>query len=350
MPAGMRGALPDREQVQGGPGELSCELGNGWRGDCYEEPPPRRKATGAQKAGEAHLRSWRPRWAPGRLVRRPSSGRARGGRVRRARAAANTALARSEFRAAAEGPTWTRTPVGASAGLVSGLFTGWTGWGERAPWLAPLIEWGCFAPGGGGFAVVCAAEPGTAGAADLAERGCGAGQQGGDRDAADWARLAEERAAAEDWREAVHCLFWAAIALMEGRRAWRAERDPDAPGVRAVAEARDRRHRALARADAQLLSASGTACARRIEAEYEAALAASAGAGIGKAGAVSRTWRLGDPVAAAGGGVMAATRPGGGESGSAADAVAGRGCAADHRGGERDCAGDGQTRPAALEL
>ncbi len=37
----------------------------------------------------------------------------------------------------------------------------------------------------------------------------------------DWARLAEERAAAQDWREAIHCLYWAAIVALESRQAWR---------------------------------------------------------------------------------------------------------------------------------
>jgi hypothetical protein len=41
------------------------------------------------------------------------------------------------------------------------------------------------------------------------------------REPDDWARMAEQAAAAGDWREAVHCLYWASITLLEGRRAWR---------------------------------------------------------------------------------------------------------------------------------
>jgi hypothetical protein len=44
---------------------------------------------------------------------------------------------------------------------------------------------------------------------------------GWEQAAEDWARMAEEHAAAGAWREAVHCLYWAAIVLLEGRRAWR---------------------------------------------------------------------------------------------------------------------------------
>jgi hypothetical protein len=42
-----------------------------------------------------------------------------------------------------------------------------------------------------------------------------------DREANDWQRQAETHAAAGEWRDAVHCLYWAAIVLLEGRRAWR---------------------------------------------------------------------------------------------------------------------------------
>jgi hypothetical protein len=42
-----------------------------------------------------------------------------------------------------------------------------------------------------------------------------------DREATDWARLAEAHAAAGEWRDAVHCLYWAAIVSLESRRAWR---------------------------------------------------------------------------------------------------------------------------------
>jgi hypothetical protein len=42
-----------------------------------------------------------------------------------------------------------------------------------------------------------------------------------DREATDWAKQAEEFAADAEWREAVHCLYWAAIVSLEARRAWR---------------------------------------------------------------------------------------------------------------------------------
>ena len=36
-----------------------------------------------------------------------------------------------------------------------------------------------------------------------------------------WAALADRAAAAEDWREAVHALYWATVTELEGRRLWR---------------------------------------------------------------------------------------------------------------------------------
>jgi hypothetical protein len=42
-----------------------------------------------------------------------------------------------------------------------------------------------------------------------------------ENEAEDWAKGAAEHAEAGEWREAVHCLYWAAIVLLESRRAWR---------------------------------------------------------------------------------------------------------------------------------
>jgi hypothetical protein len=39
-----------------------------------------------------------------------------------------------------------------------------------------------------------------------------------------WAELARAEAAKQDWRAAVHCLYWATIVMMEGRKLWRQNR------------------------------------------------------------------------------------------------------------------------------
>ncbi|HEY5330433.1 MAG TPA: DUF4129 domain-containing protein [Acidobacteriaceae bacterium] len=41
------------------------------------------------------------------------------------------------------------------------------------------------------------------------------------RESNDWAAQGEASARAGDWRDAVHCLYWATIVMLEGRRAWR---------------------------------------------------------------------------------------------------------------------------------
>ncbi len=121
-----------------------------------------------------------------------------------ARAAANRALARDEFRAA-EGPTWFDRQIAKLQDWVLRLFTGMDRLGKRAPWLAPAVEWGCFALAAAGLLWFVRQS--------LARQALRISLSEG---------AMQERAAAEDWRDAVHCLFWAAIALMEGRRAWKA--------------------------------------------------------------------------------------------------------------------------------
>jgi len=40
----------------------------------------------------------------------------------------------------------------------------------------------------------------------------------------DWAARADEEAARQQWRDAVHCLYWSAIVMLEGRKFWRQNR------------------------------------------------------------------------------------------------------------------------------
>ena len=138
---------------------------------------------------------------------------------RKARTAANAALVRDEFRAA-EGPSWFDRQVARVQDWFLQLFTGMDRLGQRAPWLAPAIEWACFGMAAAGLLWFVRQSLARQALRISLSEGAALGWHG-DRDAADWAKLAEERAAARDWREAVHCLYWAAIALMESRRAWR---------------------------------------------------------------------------------------------------------------------------------
>ena len=49
----------------------------------------------------------------------------------------------------------------------------------------------------------------------------GGGELTWKRESTDWASQAETSARTGDWRDAVHCLYWATIVMLEGRRAWR---------------------------------------------------------------------------------------------------------------------------------
>ena len=137
----------------------------------------------------------------------------------RARNAANIVLSRDEFRAA-DGPTWLDRQFAKIQDWILQLFTGMDRLGKRAPWLAPLIEWGCFLLAAGGL-VFFVRRSLARQALRIAFGQTAATAMHDGRDSADWARLAEAHASRQDWREAIHCLYWAAIVSLEVRRAWR---------------------------------------------------------------------------------------------------------------------------------
>ena len=205
-------ALPDPEQVEGSPSG-SFRISWQWLRDDVSSAKSAKTADrlATMRAAQTHLVT---------LAAQAGAVRTSAADFSAARKAASAVLARSEFRASVEGPTWTERQLARIQDWILRLFTGMDKVGRRAPWLAPLIEWSCFILALAGLlwfvrqnlarqSLRIALSDGVA----LAGRG--------ERDSADWARMAEERAAAGDWREAVHCLYWAAIALMEGRRAWR---------------------------------------------------------------------------------------------------------------------------------
>ncbi|HLI76677.1 MAG TPA: DUF4129 domain-containing protein, partial [Acidobacteriaceae bacterium] len=206
------GSLPDREEVQGLPGG-TFTVGWQWLRDALAaaKTASGKDRTEAMDASRTHLVSLAAAAGLGQSV--PA------GEFAAARSAANAALARDEFRAAV-GPSWTERQLSRIQDWFFKLFTGMDRLGRHAPWLAPLIEWGCFGLAVAGLLwYVRQSLARQALRIALLEGAPLTGQ--GDLDAADWGRLAEERAAAGDWREAIHCLYWAAIALLESRRAWR---------------------------------------------------------------------------------------------------------------------------------
>jgi hypothetical protein len=137
----------------------------------------------------------------------------------RARKEANGVLARGEFQRGV-GPTWWDRLKARALGWLGRFFTGVAAVGIAAPWLGRLLEWLFFVGAAVGLLFFmlrnAARQRLRISLGDAALRGTA-----WDREANDWAEQAEQHAAAGEWREAMHCLYWAAIVALEERRAWR---------------------------------------------------------------------------------------------------------------------------------
>lgn len=137
----------------------------------------------------------------------------------RARKEANEVLARGEFQRDG-GPTWWDRLTAWALGWLGRFFSGVAQVGIAAPWLGRLLEWVFFVGAAVGllfFLLRYATRQRLRVSLGVAALHGAAW----DREADDWAERAEQYAAAGEWREAVHCLYWAAIVLLETRRAWR---------------------------------------------------------------------------------------------------------------------------------
>ncbi len=208
------GTVPADEQISAGPGSPAFRVTWQWLRDALEaakkQPGPER--TASMEAAEAHLAE-----LAAEANGSPTTGDA--APYPQARAAADKVLASSEFRAA-EGPTWFERRIARVQDCVLRLFLGLDRLGTRNPWLAPLIEWACFLLAAAGLVFfIRRSLARQALRISLGQNAATANRAG--RDSTDWARLAEEHAAAGDWREAIHCLYWAAVVALEARRAWR---------------------------------------------------------------------------------------------------------------------------------
>ncbi len=137
----------------------------------------------------------------------------------RARKEANEVLARGEFQRGL-GPTWWDRLKARAQGWLGRFFTGVAAVGIAAPWLGKLLAWVFFVGAAVGLLFFLLRHAGRqrlrVSLGEAALRGTA-----WDREADDWAERAEQHAAAGEWREAVHCLYWAAIVLLETRREWR---------------------------------------------------------------------------------------------------------------------------------
>ena len=137
----------------------------------------------------------------------------------RARTVANAVLALPEFQRK-DTTTWWDRVTGFFGAWLAKLLGGIARAGAAAPWLGPVVIWTlCLSAAAGMVFFVMRNLQRQRLRISLA--GAAVAKTAWDREATDWAKQAEEFAGGGEWREAVHCLYWAAIVSLESRRAWR---------------------------------------------------------------------------------------------------------------------------------
>jgi hypothetical protein len=205
---------PDEQvQLQG--------LGSGANADSFEAHYEwlRDALKSAQNAGNKN-RNEELRTAGARLddnLREASGEPPAQAEITAARRGADTILGHPEFTTVREDSLWQRL-LARLAQWLDSFFTNVAQFGSRSPWIGPVVEWGLV-----GVALVALAlwAMRVLGRQRLAVRAEAARQiEPWEEAARNWRELAEEQAGRGEWREAVHCLYWASIAVLEGRRVW----------------------------------------------------------------------------------------------------------------------------------
>jgi Domain of unknown function (DUF4129) len=138
-----------------------------------------------------------------------------------ARKRADEVLSRSEFRTVTQ-QSYVEREITAFWHWLDDVLGGVSRFGRRAPWLVPAMEWGSITLAAAGVLTWVLR---TMQRQKLAVRiETGGTVEAWQKESHDWAELARAEAAREEWRAAVHCLYWATIVMMEGRRLWRRSR------------------------------------------------------------------------------------------------------------------------------
>ena len=165
-----------------------------------------------------------------------------GASLQDARSKADVVLDRTEFRAVAQDhyamQQWARLAM-----AIDEFFDRAARHLPQAPWMVLAIEWTVLGGAAAGLLIWAwrtTRQQRLALAAPSETR-----QAVWQRESDDWARRAEAEAAKGEWREAVHCLYWAAIVMLEGRRMWRANRARTPREYLPLLEAGSARQRAL---------------------------------------------------------------------------------------------------------
>ena len=132
-----------------------------------------------------------------------------------ARRRANSILGHPEFVTVTQQSIWDKLIARFFLWLDS-LFTNVAKFGQRSPWIGPLFEWGLIALALVGLALwaIRVFQRQKLAIRAEAERQVESWEEA----SRNWRSLAEEQAARHEWREAVHCIYWASIVMLEGRR------------------------------------------------------------------------------------------------------------------------------------
>ena len=144
-----------------------------------------------------------------------------GDEFQRARKKTDEVLLRPEFQTVSQ-ESFVQREIARFWQWVSEMFGGVSRFGQRSPWLVPVMEWCSITLAAAGLLVWVLR---TVRRQQLAVRiESMASAEAWQKESDDWAELARSEAARQDWRGAVHCLYWATIVMMEGRKLWRQNR------------------------------------------------------------------------------------------------------------------------------
>ena len=136
----------------------------------------------------------------------------------KARSIADRILSGAEF-ASVDQPSWLDRKMARFWYWWGRFWQGASDLGAAGPWLGRLLEWSMF--GGAAVSLLLYARRNLRRqrlAVALNKSGVALAWT---RESTDWAKQADASAQYGDWRDAVHCLYWATIVMLEGRRAWR---------------------------------------------------------------------------------------------------------------------------------
>lgn len=138
-----------------------------------------------------------------------------------ARNQADAILAQREFQTSRE-VSLSQKLLTAVYEWVDRLLSHVSAFGARSPLLGPLIEWGLISAALALFLAWEFRNISRQRQRLLIEADRQIEQA--DERVLNWLREAEDRAAHGEFRDAIHCLYWASIAMLEGRRLWQPDR------------------------------------------------------------------------------------------------------------------------------